>query len=62
MTPMAKKKRSPKKDLDAIQRGVKREAQKAAGALDGRFREKVVPDKRRNAARKYGKVVGPEDL
>ena len=32
---MAKKKRITKKDLDAIERAVKREAQKAAGALDG---------------------------
>ena len=59
---MAKKKRISRKDLDAIERAVKREAQKAAGALDGRFREKVVPDKRRQALRKTGKDVGPEDL
>ncbi|MCB0763819.1 MAG: hypothetical protein R2815_13115 [Flavobacteriales bacterium] len=36
-----------KKDLDRIQRGAKREKQKADGALDGRYRVKVVPNKKR---------------
>ena len=40
-----------KKELDAIERAAKREAQKAAGALDGRFRVKVVPNKKRKASR-----------
>jgi hypothetical protein len=41
------KKRITKKQLDAIERAAKREAQKAAGALDGRFRGKVVPSGKR---------------
>lgn len=49
---MAKKKAVTKKELDAIERSAKREAQKAAGALDGRFREKVVPNKKRKAQRR----------
>lgn len=44
---MAKKKTITKKELDAIERAAKRKEQKEAGALDGRFREKVVPDKKR---------------
>lgn len=44
---MAKKKRITRKELDAIERAGKRKAQKEAGALDGRFREKVVPNKKR---------------
>ncbi len=56
---MAKKKVVTKKDLDAIERTAKREAQKAAGALDGRFREKVVPNKKRKTSRK--KKVDPSE-
>ncbi len=44
---MAAKKRITKKELDAIERAAKRKEQKEAGALDGRFRPKVVPSKRR---------------
>ncbi len=44
---MAKKKRITRKELDAIERAAKRKAQKEAGALDGRFRPKVVPDKKK---------------
>lgn len=44
---MSAKKRITRKDLDAIERAAKRKAQKEAGALDGRFREKVVPSKKR---------------
>lgn len=44
---MAKQKRITKKDLDAIERAAKREAQKAAGALDGRFRPRVVKNKKK---------------
>lgn len=48
---MSAKKRITRKDLDTIERAAKRKAQKEAGALDGRFREKVVPGKK-NYARK----------
>lgn len=41
------RKRITRKELDAIERAAKRRAQKEAGALDGRFRPRVVPDKRR---------------
>lgn len=44
---MAKKKRSPKKDLLAIDRGEKRAQQVAQGAMDGRFRVKVAKSKKR---------------
>lgn len=44
---MAKKKQSPKADLAAIERAAKRAAQKAQGALDGRFRVKKVESKKR---------------
>jgi hypothetical protein len=40
-------KRITRKELDAIERAAKREAQKAAGALDGRFRPRVVKSKKR---------------
>ncbi|MDX9749849.1 MAG: hypothetical protein RBT71_02060 [Flavobacteriales bacterium] len=43
---MARKKIT-RKELDAIERAAKRRAQKAAGAFDGRFRPRVVPNKRR---------------
>ena len=56
---MAKKKTITKKELDAIERAAKREAQKAAGALDGRFREKVVPNKKRKTTPK--KKVDPNE-
>jgi len=59
---VAKKKRITKKELDAIEREAKREAQKAAGALDGRFREKVVPNKKKKAQQKRDKEIDPEDL
>jgi hypothetical protein len=59
---MAKKKDKAKKDLDAIERAAKRNAQKDAGALDGRFREKVVPDKKRKAQRERSKGVDPDEL
>ena len=59
---MAKKKDKVKKDLDAIERAAKRKAQKEAGALDGRFRVKVVPDKKRKAQRKRSKGVDTDEL
>ena len=43
---MAKKKRVTRRELDAIERAAKREAQKAAGALDGRFRPRVVKSRK----------------
>ncbi len=43
---MGKKKRITKKELDAIERAAKREAQKAAGALDGRYRPRVVKSRK----------------
>lgn len=43
---MAAKKRITKKELDAIERAAKRKEQKEAGAMDGRFRPKVIPSKR----------------
>ncbi len=57
--PMAKKKVITKKELDAIERAAKRQAQKEAGALDGRFRPKVVPNKKRKAVPK--KKVDPDE-
>jgi hypothetical protein len=56
---MAKKK-IIKKDLDAIERAAKREEQKAAGALDGRFRPKVVPNKKRKPPKRSA-AEGVED-
>ena len=44
---MVAKKRITKKELDAIERAAKRKEQKDAGAMDGRFREKVVPSKKK---------------
>lgn len=44
---MARKKRAPKKELAAIERSAKREAQKAAGVFDGRYRPRVVKSKKR---------------
>lgn len=55
-----KKKRDTKKDLLQVERGANREEQKAQGALDGRFRPKVVPNKKRNGQRKRSKDVDPD--
>jgi hypothetical protein len=45
---MAKKKRAKKKkDVRSVVLGAKRAEQMAQGALDGRFREKVVKNKKR---------------
>lgn len=57
---MPRKKAITKKELLAIERAAKREAQKAAGALDGRFRVKVVPDKK-NKGRRDRKVDPDEE-
>jgi hypothetical protein len=53
---MTAKKRITKKELDAIERAAKRDEQKAAGALDGRFRPKVVPSKK-----KYSRKAKPKE-
>lgn len=47
------KKRITKKDLLKVEQSVVREEQKAQGALDGRFREKVVPNKKRRTKPKH---------
>jgi len=39
------KKRNPQEDLRKIEKGAVRSEMKEQGALDGRFREKVVEDK-----------------
>ena len=52
---MAKKKRITKADLDRIERAAKRAAQKAAGALDGRFRPRVVKNKKTYSRKRKGK-------
>ncbi len=44
---MAKKKKPDKEVLRAIEKGIVREEQKEQGALDGRFRSKVVPSKKK---------------
>lgn len=54
------KKRITKKDLDKIERAAKREAQKAAGAMDGRFRPRVVKSKKQYSRRSKPKA-DPED-
>lgn len=53
---MATGKRITKKDLDAIERAAKRQAQKEAGALDGRFRPRVVPSRKRYSRKRKGDV------
>lgn len=57
---MAKRKRITRKALDAIERAAKRQAQKDAGALDGRYRPRVVPSGRRYT-RKGRQGRGPEE-
>jgi len=53
------RKRSVKQELAAIERAAKREAQKAAGALDGRFRTRKVDNKKRYD-RSRGRSLPPE--
>jgi hypothetical protein len=51
---MATRKRITKGDLDRIERAAKREAQKAAGAFDGRFRPRVAASRKAyNRKRKH---------
>ncbi|HQV50858.1 MAG: hypothetical protein IPI00_13535 [Flavobacteriales bacterium] len=60
---MAKKKTHiSKKELLKIEKGAVRKEQKEQGALDGRFREKMVPNKKRKAQRKRDKDIDAEDL
>lgn len=49
MSQMAKKakKRNPKKDIAQIEKAAVRQEMKEQGAFDGRFRSKVVPNKRK---------------
>lgn len=56
---MPRKKPSPKADLARIEREAKRAAQKAQGALDGRFRTRKVESKKRYK-RKGPPPVEPE--
>lgn len=56
------KKRSPKEDLRKIEKGAVRSEMKEQGALDGRFREKVVQDKTKyKRKKKHRKDEGTED-
>ena len=59
--PAKKPKRVPKKDLASIDRAAKRAEQKAAGALDGRFRTKKVESKKRYT-RKTKPPSEPDEL
>ncbi|MBP6311492.1 MAG: hypothetical protein KA408_04425 [Flavobacteriales bacterium] len=60
---MAKKqKRVTKKELLKIEKGAVRKEQKEQGALDGRFREKVVPNKKRKAQQSRDKEIDETDL
>ena len=45
--PRKKRQRITPEELRKAEQGAVREEQKAQGALDGRFREKVVPNKKR---------------
>jgi len=56
---MAKKQRNAKKDLQRIEKAAVRKERVEQGALDGRFREKVVPAKKRKAVRR--KRVDPDE-
>lgn len=49
-----------KKDLLAIERAAKRAEQKAQGAFDGRFREKVVKDNKKYSRKRRHKDPPPE--
>ncbi len=44
---MAKKKTITKEDLAKIEKAAKRKEMKEQGALDGRYRAKVIPDKKK---------------
>lgn len=53
------KKRDAKQDLQKIEKAAVRKERLEQGALDGRFREKVVPAKKRRTTRK--KRVDPDE-
>jgi hypothetical protein len=53
--PAAKKRRTAKEELDRIARAAKRKAQKEAGALDGRYRPRVVKSKKTYSRKRKGK-------
>ncbi len=53
------KKRNARKDLQRIEKTAVRKERLEQGALDGRFREKVVPAKKRRTVRK--KRVDPDE-
>lgn len=56
------KKRDPKEDLRKIEKGAVRSEMKEQGALDGRFREKVVKDKTKyKRKKKHPKDEGQDD-
>ena len=56
------KKRNPKDDLRKIEKGAVRSEMKEQGALDGRYREKVVEDKTKyKRKKKHRKDEGQED-
>jgi len=48
-------KRAPMKDLAAIDRAAKREAQKDQGAFDGRYRPRVVKSKKQYSRKRNRK-------
>lgn len=48
------KKRITKEDLRKIEKGAVRSEMKEQGAFDGRFRAKIVPDKRKYTRKRKG--------
>ncbi|MEO8589115.1 MAG: hypothetical protein ABI432_07100 [Flavobacteriales bacterium] len=58
-TPGSKRKARAKKDLLGIERAAKRAEQKAAGALDGRFRTKKVESRKRYTRKRRSGDVDP---
>jgi|GEM_PF-5589312 len=53
-TPGSKRKAKAKQDLQRIERAAKRAEQKAAGALDGRFRTKKVESRKKYSRKRKG--------
>lgn len=58
---MPAEKRITRRELDRIERAAKREAQKAAGAFDGRFRPRVVPGRKRYDRKRQRKIDDHSD-
>lgn len=52
---MTKKKQITQADLNQIEKQVVREEMKEQGALDGRYRPKVIPDKKKYTRKKKRK-------